>query len=334
MMGRGTAAAAAVFCLFVSLGAHALDIKIVENQMILSGPIEIDDAWTFSRAVANNPQIDTIVLRDMPGGKVESMRRMVSVIEDRRLNTIVSRSCRSACAVIFLAGQTRRFSDDYPPQHSYLGFHSGYRSSGSLKGFVTPPASNEHVWFVNRTGGKLDPELAKRWLNLEHISGLAYFYHPAAAKVRSAPSYLCLTNMPVEQCEKIEKSSFDYGMITSDELAHVNDAPRLEPNKAPFWEPERYSKVAPISMLQEAKFLNDGEKKTVESYRKKDEPKALFMSEDGKWFYWSSNKAGPNLALYFSITNCQEKSQTKCHVIAVGDDLVLSPAAIQARKFD
>ena len=324
-------ALAVLSCLFAGAQAKALDIKIVENQMILSGPIEVNDAWTFSRAVANNPHVDTIVFRNMPGGKLEAMTRMASTVQERKLNTVVSGRCSSACAHIFLAGETRRFSDDFPSHYAYLGFHGGYRSAGSLKGWGGQPATNEHVWYVNRTGGKLDPELVKRWLAMEQSSGLAIFYHNSPAKLRSSPSYLCARSMPIEQCEKIDKTALDLGLITSAELAPVKDTP--------YWKPDQYKKAAPISSILDGNTLDDGKKKDVEDYAKKTGAKALALSGNGKWLAGTSHKEGHVLAIVSAISSCESKvwtanSSVKCYVIAVDDHLTMSVEAIKAGKFD
>lgn len=326
------AAAAFFLCgILASSSIDALEIKIIENQMIVSGGIETNDGWTFARAVANNPQVDTIVLRDMPGGKVSAMRQMVNALEDRKLTTVVSRSCRSACAVVFLAGERRQFADDYPAAYSYLGFHSPFRSEGSLKGYASPPIANEHLWFVKRTGGKLDPEIAKQFLSFEHASAMAFFYHPARTRVSDSTTYMCVTKMPLDQCTKVEKSSFDYGLITSTELVAVKDDPHAGPQ--PSWDPDHYKKSGPVAVLLEEKSFSDGKKKVVTSYIAKNEPKALALSSDRKWINWVSNKSGKIPAMYDAIKQCQEKAKVRCHIIAIDDDLAIPQDNIRAGKF-
>ena len=72
--------------------SSALEFKIAENQMNVTGAIETTDAWDFNRILDKNPKVDTIVLRQMPGGKVYAMERIA---------TIVSGICISACGHIF-----------------------------------------------------------------------------------------------------------------------------------------------------------------------------------------------------------------------------------------
>ena len=304
--------------------ASALDIKIVENQMILSGEIESNDAWTFSRTLANNPKVDTIVLRNMPGGKVDAMERMAATVEDRKLHTVISARCMSACAHIFMAGETRRFSSDFPPEAAHLAFHSAYRSEGALKGWGGTPVTNAHLWYVRRSGGKLDPGLALRWMSLEHSSGFAFFFDPAGRKIRSSYSYLCTRTMPMEQCEKIDRSAFDLGLITSMEPAQVKDLA--------FWKVERYQKVAPVNALLEGDAISSTNKATLADYIKKTGSRAAVLSSNGT-LIWEAHKV-PLYAIMFAVWKCEAKAHVACHVIALDDHLTLSPVSIKARKFD
>ncbi len=50
-----------------------LKFKVVENQLIVTGPMESTDAWYFNREIDKHPKMDTVELRMMPGGKIEAM---------------------------------------------------------------------------------------------------------------------------------------------------------------------------------------------------------------------------------------------------------------------
>ncbi len=84
------------------------------------------------------------------------MERIATTVEDKKLSTIVSGICISACGHIFLAGETRQFSDDFSLGMSFLGFHGMYRSSGSLEGYKGTVPTNSERWYVKRSGGKLE----------------------------------------------------------------------------------------------------------------------------------------------------------------------------------
>ena len=73
-----------------------LKFKVVENQLIVTGPLESTDAWYFNREIDKHPKVDTVVLRMMPGGKIEAMEKIATTVEEKKLNTVVSGTCMSA----------------------------------------------------------------------------------------------------------------------------------------------------------------------------------------------------------------------------------------------
>ena len=46
----------------------AMELKIVGNQIILSGPVVGDEPDKVKEALASSPGIDTVILRNSPGG--------------------------------------------------------------------------------------------------------------------------------------------------------------------------------------------------------------------------------------------------------------------------
>lgn len=315
---------------FFSICAHAIEIKIVETQMIVTGAIVKGDGWTFKRAISNNPQVDTLVLRNMPGGLIEEMEPMRNAVEERRLRTVVSGRCSSACATVFMAGQMRQFAADFHPYYSYLGFHGVYSSEGSLKGFARAPVTNEDLWYIKRSGGKLDRELVQRWMGLGYQGGMAKFFYQSPSEIRSAPSFICATRMPIEQCEKLDKSALDLGLITSSELAHVNDQTDFDLYQFHFWNAEQYKSVEPVSVLLQGNFLNEARKKVVESYLKINVSKVLVTAGPGKILGYESGNDGYAFNILLAISVCQERSQAKCYVIGIDDHLILSLDAIKS----
>jgi hypothetical protein len=315
---------------FFNICAHAIEIKIVETHMIVTGAIVKGDGWTFKRAISNNPQVDTLVLRNMLGGLIEEMEPMRNAVEERRLRTVVSGRCLSACATVFMAGEMRQFAADFHPYYSYLGFHGVYSGEGPLKGFAGEPVTNEDLWYIKRSGGKLDRELVQRWMRLGYRAGIAKFFYQSPSEIRSAPSFICATSMPIEQCEKLDKSALDLGLITSSELAHVNDQPDFDLDQVHYWKPELYKNVEPVSVLFQGNLLNEARKKVVESYLKIKVSKVLVTAGPGKVLGYESGDDGYASNILRAISMCQEKSQAKCYIIGIDDHLTLSIDAIKS----
>ena len=307
-----------------------LKFKVVENQLIVTGPLESTDAWYFNREIDKHPKVDTVVLRMMPGGKIEAMEKIATTVEEKKLNTVVSGSCVSACAHIFLAGERRQFSDDFPLRYSRLSYHGIYHSAGSLEGFKGSVPTNSERWYVKRTEGKLPAELVLEWLNFDHASGFAHFYHPKVLEwlfpLQPAVSFMCDGRMPLKKCKRLTKTALDYGIVTSDELAHVKDTP--------FWKPDLYKQTdIPVSALLDGSIISDSKKGYIRKYLENERPgKAIALSRNGRWLYWRG-RLDLGAAIAFAILRCERKAKVKCHVIALGDKLIYTPKQIEDLDF-
>jgi hypothetical protein len=317
----------------VATSANAIEVKTIDNQMIVSGSIVKGDGWTFKSAISSNPRVDTVVFRNMPGGLVEEMEVMRSSVTSHKLNTVVSGYCNSACATAFMAGEKRNFAADGPAEYAYLGFHSWYASQGSLKGFATNSIpTNEDLWYVKRSGGKLSRELVQRWMTLGQSGGMAKFFGTPSAGVRTMPSYICETARPIEQCEKLDKSALELGLITSTDLVPVNDQ-KFPAGDPPFWQVSQYEKAAPISKVFDVKRLSAAQKNFMNEYIKKELPKAIALTADGKSFQSAWHRDGAVMAIFNAVTTCQTRTNSKCRVIAIDGDLVASTEEIEANDF-
>ena len=306
-----------------------LKFKVVENQLIVTGRIESTDAWYFNRKIDKHPEVDTVVLRMMPGGKISAMEIIATTVEEKKLNTVVSGFCVSACAHIFLAGERRQFSDDFPLRYSRLSYHGMYRSSGSLQGYGGIVPTNSERWYVKRTRGKLPAEVVLQWLNFHHASGLAHFYHPKVLGWQSVASFMCDGRMPLKKCKRLAKTALDYGIITSDKLAQVKDTP--------FWKPDLYKKTdIPISTLLDGSIISSGKKRYIRKHlanKKPGEFMAFALARNGRWIF-CRRKLDQSAAIAFAIHSCEAKSKGKCHGIALGDKLIYTPKQIDNLDFD
>ena len=109
-----------------------MELKIVGNQIILSGPVVGDEPEKVREALANSPEIDTVVLRNSPGGDAPAGYQIGQMLRDRGVGTAVSGYCYSSCSRMFLGGSTRYFTDDYVPENNNIGFHGHYDRMGGL----------------------------------------------------------------------------------------------------------------------------------------------------------------------------------------------------------
>src|SRR5260370_21319186 len=103
--------------------ALGVELKLVENQLILSGSEVGDEPGKVRDALASAPGIETVILRNSPGGNAPSGYQVGQLFRERRLRTAVSGYCYSSCSRMFLGGSTRYFTDDYLPETINVGFH-------------------------------------------------------------------------------------------------------------------------------------------------------------------------------------------------------------------
>jgi hypothetical protein len=58
--------------LMVSAQAQGMELKIIGSQLILSGPVVGDEPGKVRDALAGSPAIETVILRNSPGGNAPS----------------------------------------------------------------------------------------------------------------------------------------------------------------------------------------------------------------------------------------------------------------------
>src|SRR5215467_11889506 len=101
---------------FFPMRPLAMELKIVGNQIILSGPVIGDEPGKIREALANTPGIDTAILRNSPGGSAPAGYQVGELFREHGLRTAVSGYCYSSCSRIFLGGSAGYFTDDYVPE--------------------------------------------------------------------------------------------------------------------------------------------------------------------------------------------------------------------------
>jgi hypothetical protein len=112
---------ALVVILMVPTRAQAMEVKIVGNQLILSGPVVGDEPGKIREALAGSLGIQTVILRNSPGGNAPAGYQVGQLLRERGMRTAVSGYCYSSCSRMFLGGSKRHFTDDYLPESANFG---------------------------------------------------------------------------------------------------------------------------------------------------------------------------------------------------------------------
>jgi hypothetical protein len=226
-MWRGDLPAAALLATLMLSPPHslAMELKVVGNQLILSGRVVGDEPGKVQEALATSPEIDTVILRNSPGGNAPAGYQVGQMLRERGLRTAVSGYCYSSCSRMFLGGRTRYYTDDYPPEDTNVGFHGHYYANGRLNaGLVSQYGLRD--WIIRYSDGKADPQLVERWINIPYSRGMIHFFHPGLLKRAGVSTFMCQGDEPtrlVFACESIGKTALDLGVVTSLDIVHSAD---------------------------------------------------------------------------------------------------------------
>jgi hypothetical protein len=292
----------------------AMDITINGQHVILSGRVVGNEPARLADALSQVPGIDTVILRNSPGGDAPAGYRVGELIRVKGLRTAVSGYCYSSCSRMFLGGKTRYFTDDYPPEHTNIGFHGHYDSNGRLLPELVHRLSLKN-WIIQYSDGKADPALVERWINIPVSRGMTHFYHPRLLNRHGVSTFLCQgteTTAEVFDCEPIPNTALDLGVITSLDIVKSNDVP----------EKPRASGYAAIADTRKVPLVSPAGQQEYQRFLNARLPKAFAISPDGKFWAWN---AGAFDAMSTALTRCRQRSQQTCSLYAVDDEVVWSP---------
>jgi hypothetical protein len=220
------AACTAVFALSAPVPVLAATMRAGgTTQIIISGPFVPGDIEQFKTLLKDNPDINAVILYDSPGGDGTVMQGLSAIIRGRKLSTGVAGNCASACAMIFLSGVQRYFTDLVPTSDTSLGFHGSYESGGAL----APESRLQMIKGMIRkeTGGKADTALVDRWTHFYPRNHFMRFAYPGKDGLPKGPT--------VFECDGSQRGPTDYapcqpipgkdalsmGIITSTQLLQV-----------------------------------------------------------------------------------------------------------------
>ena len=207
----------------------AMELKVVGDQLILSGRVVGDEPGKVGEALANSPEIDTVILRNSPGGDAPAGYQTGQLLRERGLRTAVSGYCYSSCSRMFLGGSTRYFTDDYPADHTHIGFHGHYHADGHLNAALMAQYGLRD-WIIKYSDGKADANLVERWINIPYSRGMIHFLHPVLVNRGGASTFMCRGDEPtrlVFACEPIGKTALELGVVTSLDIVHSADRPDI-----------------------------------------------------------------------------------------------------------
>lgn len=227
--------------------AQAMELRVAGNEIHLRGQVMGFEFGLFRELLGGHPEVDTIVLRDSPGGDGRTAFRIGEAIRDAGLRTVVAGRCYSACTLIFLGGKSRHFARSSRPEAMFLGFHGAF-----VEDVFDPNAPSQdgrsqvRAWIISRTEGKIDREVLDRFVRGERRTAILYAFDPLQFTLDYGFSlYYCdgtepRGSTPYSECEKLAgRDALSLGFVNAEERVSVRPERSLPPPYPPKREPYR-----------------------------------------------------------------------------------------------
>ena len=206
--------AGALVCATIS--AQAMTFDAAPPLLYLGGGVVPSDWPAWQEAMTRfGDRIETVVFHDSGGGDSLAGRNIGLDIRKRKLKTVVSGRCSSACANMFLGGVERQYAAKGKVPN-VLGYHGSYNKVTKVLNKNKSPD-----YFLAMTDGKMSDEFVERFIRLENKSGLLRFFHPDQRARPGLPlALLCKgdedRNRRDEECEKmVDVDALKQGVVTT-----------------------------------------------------------------------------------------------------------------------
>lgn len=175
----------------------AADIRRDADTVTFSGRIAAADFETLSTVLATE-SVSTIHFKNSGGGSFSYGLRIGKLISEKNIKTVVEGICASACAIAFLGGNPREFSEAQPD--SALMIHPGFEPGKQI-----PAAETKDMlfaWIEARTGRPLAADFIAAMDKIATRKGGIYFLSASHGAVLKS-------NSTVFICDGTEKNIID-----------------------------------------------------------------------------------------------------------------------------
>lgn len=182
---------------------QAMDFRQAGDALVMSGPVDdLDLVRLRNHLAVHRPTL--VVLHESPGGDLWNGYQVGNRIREEKLPTAVSGKCESACALIFLSGTQRSFSDGRPVAVTMVGLHGAH----SVEGKQPLPELSPRMAYMIRTmtGSKYPEDLLKRTVYPRNAEDMVYAFHPARYEATAA-------GRGIVECLKQPDVSFKCAMV-------------------------------------------------------------------------------------------------------------------------
>lgn len=302
--------------LHIAATCQSMSLYVIDNTMVLSGDVVAQDLDNVKNAFAANPKIKTVILRNSKGGNSWTGYRLGELFREKAVSTAVSGHCVSACSRLFLGGSTRTFTNDFPASLTYVGFH-GHYDFGKLN-LKAVDKDGLRPWLIKYSGGKIDPALMERWINLPSRDGDARFYPPSVKQ----STVLCRGNESrrPQQCEALTANALSQGIVTSIQMTSSPDAHLL-----PYKRRERQyptTAYAALNSISAFPIKSPHAEKDYSLFLNAALPRAIAVSANQKTWAWNGNSTNSAAT---ALSRCAAQAKQTCTLYAVDERVVYAP---------
>jgi hypothetical protein len=302
---------------------HAMTMVVAGDQLILTGPVTSVDYDVVESNLSFNPQIKMVILRNSPGGDAPTGYHLGELFRQKSLQTAVSGYCYSSCSRLFLGGNERYFTDDYPPEFTQVCLHGHYDNKGNLNA-ASVKALHLKDWTIRHSDGKADEALVERWINIPQGRGLIHFYNPALVNIDGYSTFMCQGTEPghnrIFDCERIAKNALDLGIATSLTLVSSADQRKIRGTVLEIPPPSGFAEISDVSKVPG---ISEAGRDQYRRFLAAEAPRAFALSSSGNTWAWFASPV-PDAASR-ALVGCSERANEQCQLYAVDDAVVWTP---------
>lgn len=294
-------------------------VVVVGNALVLSGPVVGSELAKVKDAFSANPKINLVVLRNSYGGDAWTGYRLGELFREAGVTTAVSGYCVSACSRMFLGGKQRRFTNDYPADRTYVGFHGHYDAQGTLD-LRSVHSLGLYQWILRYSDGKADPELVKRWIAIQRNRGSANFFHPDVADVLGNSVFFCDGQQARKPsaCEPLGTNALERGVITDAlRIASPDQDALPEKLRAQQFPASGHAALDDVQKLPLDEVAGQAQ---YQRYLLATLPRAFAVAPNRRHWAWNSGGTGDVVEL--ALKRCEEFARQACVLYSVDDNVV------------
>lgn len=302
---------------FAAMPMGAMTLETKGNTLFASGAIG-DDYVAFDTAF-KNPDIDTLVLVNSPGGDLWNGLRIGRMIAGKSIKTVVAGRCASSCSLLFMGGKERMFTDTHPPAQTYVGIHGPHNKYTQV---VTPESAVQlYAYYKQQMGPRFNSVVMNMALfNMTDSSGMLRVFDSGRSP-RRAPFHCPSYQSPSSECTQFKaEDAFTLGIVTSDHYVPVELPTSMAHTTSLF------GQALKLPYEDYTGFLNGEAKKRCDTFscehemRRFDQAEpfsAIALASDGEGMGYTQGQRSTEMALIKALTACNFPSGSKAKLCEV-----------------